>query len=251
MQVWVYTLISVSLVSLLSLVGIFTLFSKRKNMQEFVLDLVSVATGTLLASAFIHLIPESYEHLPGSRLVPLLILGGMLFFFSMEKFIHWRHCHGDPSCKVHRQHLAPINIIGDSIHNFIDGMVIASSFIVGIPTGIAATIAIMFHEIPQELGDFGILVYSGYSNTKALLMNFLSALTAIAGALLTLLIGVHVQHLAFFLLPVAAGGFIYIAGTDLMPELHNEMQGSRSVRQLLLMLLGMAIIGGLSLFRSH
>lgn len=240
MEVWIYTILSVLIVSIVSLIGIFTIGLKEKKIHSFAIILVSLAAGTLLGDAFIHLIPEAFEH--NKNTTSMYILTGILLFFVVEKFIHWRHCHNDIDCQVHKKHLVPMNIIGDSIHNLIDGMLIAASFSASITTGIATTIAVVLHEIPQEIGDFGILVYSGIKIPKALFINFLTALTALLGAAITLLIGTKFITFTQNLIPIAAGGFIYIAGTDLIPELHHEIGLKKALKQLSLLALGILIM---------
>jgi zinc and cadmium transporter len=207
---------------------------------------VSFAAGALFGDAIIHLIPEAFENIQSGETVSILVLAGIIFFFVLEKFIHWRHCHVLGSEK----HLHPVvftNIIGDFAHNFIDGILIAGSFLVSIPLGISTTIAVILHEIPQEIGDFGVLLYGGMTVRKALLFNFLSATSAIFGAVLTLAVGAHLKEYVFFLLPVAAGGFLYIAGSDLIPELKHETKIAASIGQLLAILLGIGVMMGLLL----
>jgi len=166
-----------------------------------------------------------------------LVILGILVFFILEKLIHWRHCH-IPTSKGHPHPLAFMNIIGDGAHNFIDGLVIGGAYLVSVPVGIAATIAVILHEIPQEIGDFGVLVYAGFSKLKALFFNFLSALTAVLGVIVSLTIGTRIGNYTLFLLPFAAGGFIYIAGSDLIPELHKESLLSKSLMQFFFLVLG-------------
>ncbi|OGO06218.1 MAG: hypothetical protein A2Y60_00070 [Chloroflexi bacterium RBG_13_54_9] len=219
-MVWVYALGSVILVSILSVVGIFFLAVDRVRLQRMLLFLVSFAIGGLTGDAFIHLIPEAFEELGPELPTSLYIIGGMLVFFAVERFIRWRHCH-IPDSEQHVHPVATLNIIGDGVHNFIDGILIGATYIVSTPIGIATTVAVVLHEIPQEIGDFGILVHAGFSVKKAILFNFASALTAILGALVALSIGPHVQAFSLVMLPITAGGFIYIAGSDLIPEVQQ------------------------------
>jgi len=216
-----YTLGAVILVSLVSLVGILSLLLSQKILDRFLLLFVSLSAGSLLGGAFFHLLPEVVEEKGGLTIgVSLSVLGGLLLFFLLEKFVHWHHCH-TPTTDNHPHHLEVMNLVGDGVHNLLDGLIIAGSFLASIPTGIATTLAVILHEVPQEIGDFGVLVYSGVSKAKALLLNFLSALLAVAGAVIGLAIGSNSQVFVQFILPFAAGGFIYIAGTDLIPELHK------------------------------
>lgn len=246
MNIWVYTLISVLAVSLISLIGLFTISFGEQKLKKAVLFLVSFAVGALFGDALIHLLPESFDKIESKLTTSLLILAGIIIFFVLEKFIHWRHCH-DISCEGHWHPVVTMNIVGDMVHNLIDGMVIAGSFSISISLGIATTIAVVLHEIPQEIGDFGIMIHGGLSVRKALVINFLSATTAILGALIVLILGNHITDLSIFLLPVTAGGFLYIAGSDLIPELKHETKIAASVGQLAAMVLGIGIMASLLL----
>ena len=240
-MIWIYTLVSVVIVSLISLMGVVFLYFGGRRLNNILIYLVSLSVGTLLGGAFLHLIPEAFEN--NSSLVPFYILIGIILFFSMEKFIHWNHCH-DSHCEEHsgrKKSFSYMILAGDGLHNFIDGMVIASSYLISIPLGIATTIAVAFHEIPQEIGDFGTLVYSGFSKLKAAMFNFLSALTAVLGAIAILLIGSD-SNVTNFLIPFTAGGFIYIAVADLIPELHKTLKVRHSVIQMLFLLLGVFVM---------
>lgn len=219
MQIWSYTLLSVFAVSLVSLAGAVTLVLGNARIHKILVLLVSFAAGTLLGDAFLHLIPEAFEH--GTTRVSVLILSGLLFFFVLEKLIHWRHCH-EEGCDEHGKALPYVVLAGDTLHNLIDGVIIAASYLVSVPVGIATTVAVLLHEIPQEIGDFGTLVYGGMSKAKALLFNFVSALAAVGGAVAVLVASSRSQQLAEMLVPFAAGGFIYIATADMIPELHKH-----------------------------
>jgi zinc and cadmium transporter len=162
----------------------------------------------------------------------------------VEKIIHWRHCH-HPTTEDHPHPFAKMNLVGDTVHNFIDGIIIAGSYLVSIPVGIATTIAVVFHEIPQEIGDFGVLLYGGYTKNKALFVNFLTALAAILGAVIALVLSSSVEQLAMFIVPFAAGNFIYIAGADLIPEIHKEVELSKSIMQGITFILGVLVMLGL------
>ncbi|MEK6953135.1 MAG: ZIP family metal transporter, partial [Nanoarchaeota archaeon] len=166
---------------------------------------------------------------------------GIILSFLIEKVIHWRHCH-IPTSKKHPHPFAYINLLGDSVHNFIDGLIIAASYLASIPVGIATTIAVILHEIPQEIGDFGVLLHGGFTKKKALFFNFITALTAVLGALIALILSKSIEQLTIFLIPFAAGGFIYIAGSDLIPELHKEVKLSKSVLQILTFVFGILIM---------
>jgi zinc and cadmium transporter len=246
--IWLYTLISVIVVSLISLVGVFTLSVSREKLEKVLIYLVSLSAGTLLGDAFIHLLPESFSGGKESIIASYYVLAGILVFFVLEKFFHWRHCH-EGVCDEHNPKPFSYNIlVGDSVHNFIDGLVIAASFLVSIPVGTATALAVIFHEIPQEIGDFGSLVYGGFSRKKALAFNFLTALFSILGAIIVLALNLNGAGLSKFLVPFAAGGFIYIASTDLIPELHKHTDPKKSAGQFLSILLGIGIMLALILF---
>lgn len=215
---------STILVSLISLVGVVTLGLNDKILQRIVFLLMGFSAGALLGGAFLHLLPEAVESAAGTNIY-LWIIFGILAFFFLEKFLYWRHCH-DGVCDVHA--FTYLNLIGDGFHNLIDGMVIAASYAVSIKTGIITTIAVISHEIPQELGDFGVLVYGGFSKARALFWNLISSLTAIVGAILGFYFYNHIEGSTPALLAFTAGGFIYIAASDLIPELHHEKASARS-----------------------
>lgn len=241
MNLFVLSLLAAILVSLISLIGIFFLFIKTSYLQKMTLFFVSFAIGGLLGDAFIHLIPQSFEKLNNIS-TSLLIIVGILIFFIIEKFLRWRHCH-DLQCIEHPKNLATINLVGDTVHNLIDGMIIAASFMVAIPVGISTTLAVILHEIPQEIGHFGIFIHSGLSIKKSLIYNFLSAIASILGVVLTFLLGTHLTNFSISLIPITAGGFIYLAASDLIPELHrHEQKISHSLFQLFFIILGVALM---------
>ncbi len=226
----IYIFGSVLLVSLVSLVGVFTLSIKPSKLDKILMLLVSLSAGSLIGGAFFHLIPEIVEERGFGISVSLSVIGGILVFFLLEKLIHWHHCHHSDHEHHHshlgedhnHQHLAIMNLVGDGVHNLIDGIIIGATYLISIPAGIATTLAVILHEVPQEIGDFGVLIYSGWSRGKALLMNFLSALIAVVGAIIGIVVGSYSHTFVSLILPFAAGGFIYIAGSDLLPELHKE-----------------------------
>ncbi|MFH1678081.1 MAG: ZIP family metal transporter, partial [Candidatus Omnitrophota bacterium] len=203
-------------VSLISLLGIFSLLLKEKALNKILILLVGFGAGGLIGGAFLHLLPEAIESSNDSSTVFIYTIVGFIIFFVLEKYLFWRHCHSG-KCAIHA--FTYLNLIGDAIHNFIDGLIIGAGFLIDIKVGIAATVAIILHEIPQELGDFAVLLYGGFSKFKALAFNFLSAATAILGTILGFVFASRVEGFANALLPLAAGGFIYIASCDLIPEL--------------------------------
>lgn len=235
-----YTILSVLLISLLSFIGIFTLAIKTKKLQKILIYLISFSAGALLGDAFIHLLPEIIEKNSFTISISLYTLSGIAIFFVLEKIIHWEHQHSHTLKEVHP--FVYVSLVGDAVHNFLDGIIIAASYIVSIPVGIATTLAVALHEIPQEIGDFGILLHGGFTKSKALLLNFSSALFAILGAVITLLFTKITENIELILIPIAAGGFIYIAASDLIPELHKEKHIIKSFIQLLAFIIGIAVM---------
>lgn len=233
---------STLIISLLSLSGVFTLAIKEVLLKRILLLLVGFSAGALTGGAFLHLLPESLEQLkPEEALLYTLI--GFTLFFLMERLFHWRHCH-EGKCDIHA--FTYLNLFGDGLHNFIDGLVIAASFIVSVPLGIATSAAVASHEIPQEIGDFGVLVYGGFSKYKALLFNLLSALTAVLGGVIGFYLSSAVSGLAPALLPITAGGFIYISASDLIPELHKEKNNYKANLAFVLFMLGILFMWGMT-----
>jgi len=206
------------LVSAISLAGIFSLLLNDRFLNKILIFMISFAAGALIGGAFLHLIPEALKQGENEHIF-LFVLLGFILFFVLERYLYWRHCH-EEQCEIHA--FTYLNLIGDGIHNFIDGLIIGASFFVDIQLGIVTTMAIILHEIPQEIGDFGILVYGGFGKWKALYYNFLSAATAIFGTIVGYQYSGRTAHFTEFLLPFAAGGFIYIASCDLIPELHKQ-----------------------------
>jgi zinc and cadmium transporter len=244
LNIWLYTIISVTIVSLISLIGVFTLSIDQKKLYGYLIYFVSLSAGTLMGDAFIHLIPEAFKETNNSAQISIYILAGILIFFILEKILHWRHCHEEP-CAEHPHPFSYIILVGDAVHNSIDGMIIAASFLVSIPIGIATTTAVIFHEIPHEIGNFGSLIYGGFTRSKALTYNFLSAIFAILGAILVLAVNITDGSVTRFLVPFAAGGFVYIAGTDLIPELHKNTEAKKGIVQLITFLAGIGLMLGL------
>lgn len=238
--IWIIT--STLIISLLSLAGIFTLALKEKVLKQILLLLVGFSAGALTGGAFLHLLPESLEKLKAGETF-LYALAGFTIFFFLERILYWRHCH-EGKCDIHA--FTYLNLFGDGVHNFIDGLVIAASFIVSFPLGITTSIAVASHEIPQEIGDFGVLVYGGFSKAKALFCNLLSALTAVAGGVMGYYLSAVVSGLAVVLLPLTAGGFIYIAASDLIPELHKEKDNYKANLAFVLFMLGVLFMWGMT-----
>jgi len=248
MNTLIWILLSTFIVSALSLIGIISLLLKEKVLNRIIFYFVALSAGALMGSAFLHLLHEAIEkaeeaaiesttaaasaaeslagvgavetHGHGSVLIFVYFLLGFALFFFIEKVLHWRHCH-EGKCDVHT--FAYMNLVGDSVHNFIDGVIIAASFIADFRLGIITSLAIALHEIPQEIGDFAVSIYGGLSKAKALALNFITALTAVLGGILGYYFSTFAGFSLVFLLPFAAGGFIYIAASDLIPEIRKEM----------------------------
>jgi zinc and cadmium transporter len=218
MHILIWILLGTFIVSLTSLVGVLTLSLKHKMLEKVLMFLVSLSAGALMGGAFLHLIPEALDKTTAINM-SIFLLGGFVMFFLIEKFLHWQHCH-EGHCEVHT--FAYMNLVGDFVHNFIDGLIISSTFIISIPLGISTTIAIALHEIPQEIGEFGVLLYGGFSKSKAILMNFLTGLSSMLGGVIGYFLTEKIGSMSAFLLPIAAGGFIYIAASDLIPEIRKE-----------------------------
>jgi len=241
-----YSLASVFIVSLISFIGIISLSIKISKLKTILIYLISFSAGALLGDTFIHLLPEIIENTGYTLYSAIYLLSGITIFFILEKIIHWQHCH----MPINHEHIHPfayMNLVGDALHNFIDGLIIAASYIASIPVGIATTIAVILHEIPQEIGDFGVLLHGGFTKAKALGINFLTGLTAIFGALIVFWLGGFIEGIQEFLIPFAAGGFIYIASSDLIPELHKETEIRRSIGQIISFILGIGIMAVLLL----
>lgn len=246
MTTYIYAFLSVIVVSLVSFVGVLFLSLKEETLQKYVHILISLAVGALLGDAFVHLIPQSLKDFPNGMLASVLIIVGILIFFILEKFLHWHH-HGDDADKDHVHPVGKLVLFTDGVHNFIDGIIIGASFLVSIPIGIATTLAVVLHEIPQEIGDFAVLVHAGYSKKRALWLNFISALTAILGTAFVFIFGNFAQNSIIWFLPIAAGGFIYIAVADLIPELQKTRNLKYSVFQILTVIIGVGLIAILEL----
>ncbi len=241
-----YSILSAIIVALISLVGIFFIFLKKDKLNKIVLLFVSLAAGSLLGGTFFHLIPESFANSNSIAQSSLLILLGIIIFFIIEHFMHWKH-QRIPKSKAHSRPLGVMNIISDSIHNFTDGLVIAAAYFMNIHLGIATTLVVILHEIPKEIGDLGILIYAGYSKKKALFFNFLSALAAILGVLVIILFSGIGNTLSMWVVPIAAGGFLYVAGSDLLPELHKNQEKHFSFRKTFGVILGILLMYSLTL----
>lgn len=283
-----YVIISVIVVSLISLIFSIPFLIKKKISKQILLFLLSVSVGVLLSTVFIVFMPEMYhdgdldhgeeidihdgielhedetkhdeeedndEHEEENNAlhIPLFILLGFLIMFILEKLVHNHHskkCNsGD--CHGHAYNLAPVNLIGDGIHNFIDGLVIAGAYAINFTIGIATTLSVIFHEIPQEIADLGVLLYSGLSKKKAIILNFISSLTAIIGAVVGIVLVSKIHNFTSFMIPFAAGNFIYIAASNLVPELHRHCKFKETLLHLLAIAIGVGITILVTLYAPH
>lgn len=231
-------LIATFLITLCVWVAVLLLLLKRDTLSKITLFLVSLSAGTLIGGAFLHLLPEASEKMDPESLFFITLLSFVVFFF-IEKLLYWRHCHKD-NCQVHT--FGYMNLFGDSVHNFIDGFVIASVFLADYRLGVVTTLAIALHEIPQEVGDFGVLLHAGFSKTKAVLFNYSVALMVMAGGIAGYFVSFATGDIIKYLLPFAAGGFIYIASSDLIPEIRKELNVKKSAVSFLVFLLGIGIM---------
>lgn len=242
MGAWGYSLVSVALVGAVPLLGLAGLLGAERRVQRSVPFLVSFAVGALLGGAVLHLLPEAVARLGMGPQLSFSFLAGFVAFFVLERFL-WLHSHESRDQEARRPRpVATLNLVGDGVHNLVDGMVIAASYQASPSVGVAATIAVFLHEVPQEIGDFGVLVHGGLPVRKAVAWNFLSGLTALVGVVLALTLGRWMEGLASLLLPFAAGSFLYIAGSDLIPELQHEHRLATSLWQILLIAGGIAVM---------
>jgi len=242
MLVLLRILVATMVDGLVALVGAFSLAMKPSTLEKLIETMVAFAAGALLGGAFFHLLAESLETMQVNFSFYLLFAGFILFFL-LEKFFYWHHCH-EEGCEVHP--VSYLILFGDGVHNFIDGLVIAASFVVSIPFGFVTTLLIIGHEVPQELGDFAVMVHAGFEKKKALLYNFAAQLTAVAGGLVGYFFSMSAGSVSF-LLPFAAGGFIYIAASDLVPELHKQKNLAKSMASFVFFLGGIGFMIGIKL----
>ncbi len=234
------------MVSLISLIGVFSLSFKEETMKKYIGIFISLAVGALLGDVFIHIIPESFESSTNITLTSLLIISGLLLFFILEKFLHWHH-HGEDKELNHVHPVGKLILFSDGVHNLIDGIIIGASFLVSVPLGIATTLAVILHEIPQEIGDFAVLLHAGYSKKRALFLNFVSASFSIIGVIIALVLSNISDSFILYLLPIASGGFIYIALADLIPELHKHKGIRNSFAQIVTVVVGVLLMLALTL----
>ncbi len=234
-QLWFYTLASILAVSLVSLVGTLTLAVKEVSLKKWLMSLVSFSAGALLGDVFLHILPEMAEG-GWPEKAGIYLLGGILVFFILERFVFWHHSHSEHDESVHAY--TYLSLVSDGLHNFVDGMIIAGAFLVSPALGLATALAVIFHEIPQEIGNFAVLVHGGFSKIRALFYNFISALTAFLGAIIVLVFFQGFETAPFFLMALSAASFIYIAMSDLIPQLQKEKNNTAALKHLACFVLG-------------
>jgi len=244
MSIYSYTFLSIFAISLMSLIGVVILSIHKTFLKKALIYLVSFAIGALFANVFLHLLPEAVENSLDIDRTFVFVLVGILATFMMEKFIHWHHCHNMDCKEV--QPVGMMMLIGDGVHNITDGILIASTYLVSIELGMATTIAVILHEIPQEIGDFAVLLHSGYTRAQALFWNFISALTAFLGAIAVFFLADHIGNVEQILLPITAGNLLYIAGSDLIPLLHKETRFKNAIGQFLAIIAGIVLMYSLT-----
>ncbi|OGG34924.1 hypothetical protein A2363_01745 [Candidatus Gottesmanbacteria bacterium RIFOXYB1_FULL_47_11] len=238
MEVLLYIIIASFLISAGALIGVFTFSMQEEKLEKILIFMVSLSAGALMGGAFLHLLPEASEKLEDASVYGTVLFSFIIFFF-VEKLLHWRHCHKG-RCAVHT--FGYMNLFGDAVHNFIDGLIISATFMTDIRLGVVTTFAVALHEIPQEIGDFGVLLYAGFTKQKALAANFMVAITVIIGGIVGYFLSFQIESFQAYLLPFAAGGFIYIAASDLMPEIRKEKNLNKSLLSFCIFLAGIAIM---------
>ena len=233
--------------SAIALVGSLTLILKEDTLHKIVLPLVAFAAGCLLGGAFLHMLPSAIHETENHLALFLWVLAGFTTFYALEQFLHWHHCHRDSAdCK---KPLGYLILIGDGLHNLIGGLSVAAAFVMDIRLGIAAWLAAAAHEVPQELGDFAVLLHGGWSKTKALLLNVISASTFLAGGLIAYAVSSRVE--IWFLVPYAAGNFLYIGASDLVPEVNKQRDMKGSLVHFFSFSAGIALMYVVKLFFGH
>ena len=226
------------LMSVIALVGSVTLLLKKSTLDRLILPLVSFAAGSLIGGAFFHMIPAGIAEMGSTTAFYCWILAGFIVFMALEQLLHWHHCHrASANCK---KPLTYLILIGDGLHNFIGGLAIAGTFLIDIRLGIMTWLAAAAHEIPQELGDFGVLIHGGWSKGKALLFNVLSALTFLLGGLVAYTVSLNIN--IAFLIPFAAGNFIYIGASDLVPEVSKHENLKENAVNLMAFVFGVGLM---------
>ena len=242
-----WILLSGLLMSAIALVGSVTLVLSSETLQKITLPLVAFAAGSLIGGAFLHMIPEGLARGGGGQGFFLWVVAGFAVFFALEQLLHWRHCHR--SVADTRRPLTYLILVGDGLHNYIGGLAVAGTFLVDIRLGITTWLAAAAHEVPQELGDFAVLIHGGWDKRRALLFNVLSALTFLAGGLTAYFVSFHVD--VAFLVPFAAGNFIYIGASDLVPEVNRHEKLANNVIHFLAFCSGLALMSIINATLGH
>ncbi|MBX9765408.1 ZIP family metal transporter [Patescibacteria group bacterium] len=244
-----YIFLSIAAVSLVSFVGVAVFSLRESAMKKVLFVLIGLAAGTMLGDAVIHLIPEALHEIEDERVFGLTLLSGIVSFFILEKYLRWHHAHHgaeeeheEEEARNHPRHLAPMVLVADGIHNLVDGAIIAASFLVSPIVGFTTAIAVFLHEIPQEIADYALLIHSGLSRTKALLYNFGSGLIAFLGAGIVLVFHDVFEATGALIAAFTAGAFIYIAATDLIPELHKTTDKKRRAIELASFIIGILLM---------
>jgi len=253
MSIWLNSIMAACVVAAVSWIGSFTFLFKQQTLEKYLHFFVSLSVGVLLGDSFIHLIPEAIDRTGDVSSVMIFTLLGIVGFFILEKIVRWHHHSHGSHLHSHTQikPFTKLNLIGDGIHNFIDGILIAGSFMVDVKAGWLTALAIVIHEIPQEIGDVGALIYGGYAPKKAVLYNFICSLTAVLGVVFLLAIGYLFEENMVYFLPVCAGAFIYISASDLIPELHNATGNvGKQLFQGIFMIMGIFIILALKIVEN-
>lgn len=249
MPVIIWIVLSTTLISLIAFTGALVLFLSQALLKRVLLLLVAFSAGALIGGSLLHLLPEALTAFGTSETAVLKIffyfLLGFLLFFVLEQFIKWHHHHAPEHPEI--MPFSYLVLVSDGVHNFIDGLIIAGSFVMGLPLGVATALAVALHEIPQEIGDFGLLVYGGFKRTKALLLNFASALTIVIGGLIGFLLSEKLDKAIMILLPLAAGSFIYIAAADLIPEIRHRVKDRETFLPFFVFLAGLVLMSLLKL----
>jgi zinc and cadmium transporter len=248
METIIYSLAASIFVGLISLVGIVIFLSKLYNKKNLLTALISFAAGTLIGDVFLHLLSENIEEFGYTDTTVFLIFSGVFAMLVIESYLHCSHDSSEEIEKhVHENHvLSKINIIGDGLHNFLDGLSLATSFLISPAAGVATTIAVTLHEIPQELADVAVLSYSGWTKTKVLVVNLLTGLTAVLGVISTLLLNSIVEDVEKYLIPLVVGQFTYIALADLVPEIHKKSGVMKYAIEMCMFILGLFVMYSLT-----
>ncbi|MFW5918751.1 MAG: ZIP family metal transporter [Halanaeroarchaeum sp.] len=244
-----WILLTTFAISLTAWIGVLTVFMREDLLDRILLVLVAFAAGSLIGGAFLHLLPRAIEEVGReASLLPvfLWVIGGFCLFYVLEQFIHWHHHHGTTH---EHEPFSYLVLVSDTVHNFIDGLVIAAAFLIDIPLGLVTAAAIAFHEVPQEIGDFGVLVYGGFDRVRALVLNYLSQVSVIVGGVAGYVLGDVVAGISSVLLAFAAGNFVYIASSDLIPEIKHEEDVRTALIYFLVFVLGILVMLGIRLLR--